>query len=245
MVALLTAATLTATTPAPAAIYDMTGFLNERHPFDLATPSNAAGASPVSAPARSPDRPPAAPDRTPTAPTAGTSRAPLWGVISELRGGILSHDIDFPDRNEWRTPNPFKHRYEGGVDLNAEVLFVSPGFLRYIGAPRPRFGGSINTQGDTSSAYVDLDWDYQFELGPFIEGFLGLAWHNGKLTDANPDRIEFGSRMLFHLGLEAGWRFQRRHGVSLFWDHMSNAGLLDDKNQGINNFGVRYGYRFD
>lgn len=226
----------------------MSGFLNERHPFDVAPPSAqaSAAASPTpAAPAPARRAQPASSATTSAAAVAEPPRTPLWGVISEVRGGILSHDISFPDRNQWRSPNPFKHRYEGGVDINGEVLFVSPGFLRYLGRPRPRLGGSINTQGDTDSVYFDLDWDHQFELGPFIEGFLGLAWHDGKLDSGNPDRIEFGSRMLFHLGLEAGWRFQRRHGFSLFWDHMSNAGLIDDKNQGINNFGVRYGYRFD
>ena len=62
---------------------------------------------------------------------------------------------------------------------------------------------------------------------------------------ANPDRIEFGSRILFRLGAELGWRFTEQHGISLVWDHMSNAGILDEKNQGIDNLGIRYSYRLD
>ena len=168
---------------------------------------------------------------------------PLWGVISELRFGALSHDVVFPGLRNITAPNPFRHHFERGVNLNAEVAFVSPRFLRYLLSPRPRVGGSVNTLGYTSNAYVDLDWRYQLRSGPFFEGFLGVAVHDGKLRDANPEFAELGTRFLFHIGLETGVRVYGRHGLSLFWEHMSNSALAH-RNQGMDSAGIRYGYRF-
>lgn len=169
---------------------------------------------------------------------------PLWGVISELRGGVLAHDVVFPSTRNLNAPNPFHHHFERGVNLNAEVVFVSPRFLHVILSPRPRAGGSVNTLGYTSNAYVDLDWRWQLAVGPFFEGFLGVAVHDGKLRNANPEFAELGTRFLFHIGLEAGFRFFDRHGLSLFWEHMSNS-ALSNKNQGMDSTGIRYGYRFE
>lgn len=172
------------------------------------------------------------------------SGEPLWGVVSEVRGGILSHDVIFPDRHDLRWPNPFRNDRESGVDFNGEVLFTSPAFLDILFAPRPHIGFMANSAGDTSSAYAGATWDGQWDSGIFLEGFLGMAIHNGKRRNGNPDRIEFGSRALFRLGGEVGWRYNDTHGISLIWDHMSNAGLISSKNQGIDNIGIRYGYRF-
>lgn len=175
---------------------------------------------------------------------SSTHKKALWGVVSELRGGILSHDVIFPDRHDLRWPNPLRNDRENGVDINGEVLFLSPDFLEILFAPRPHAGLMINSSGDTSSAYVGATWDGRWESGVFLEGFLGMAVHTGKLRNGNPDRIEFGSRALFRLGGEVGWRWDDTHGISLIWDHMSNAGLLSSKNQGIDNIGIRYGYNF-
>ena len=146
--------------------------------------------------------------------------------------------------HSFQFPNPFHHRHEGGVNFNFEIIFVSPRFMRYIGKPRPRIGGSVNSQGDTSNAYVDLDWGYQFRAGPFIEAFGGGAVHDGKLFNGNPTRADLGSRLLFHIGAEAGCRLFRHHGISLFWEHMSNSALAK-RNQGLDSMGLRYSYRFD
>lgn len=51
---------------------------------------------------------------------AGTVPA-AWGAdtVSEVRMGVLAHDISFLSFNR-----------ESGADLNAELLFVSPAFLQ-------------------------------------------------------------------------------------------------------------------
>jgi lipid A 3-O-deacylase len=186
---------------------------------------------------------PPRPEQPAPRPRAEAPGEPLWGVISEVRFGALSHDIIFPGMRNLTAPDPFRHHFERGVNLNAEVDFVSPRFLRYLLSPRPRVGGSVNTEGYTSNAYVDLDWRWQLKAGPFFEGFLGGAVHDGKLRDANPRFAELGTRFLFHIGLEAGVRLYGRHGLSLFWEHMSNSALAH-KNQGMDSAGLRYGYRF-
>lgn len=180
------------------------------------------------------------------APTADPARAsgPLWGVVSELRLGVLSHDTAFTDRAGLTFPNPLHHRYESGVNVSGEVIFVSPGILGDLGAPRPRVGASVNLAGYTDDVYADLVWGHASRAGPFAEAFLGGAWHDGALRHANPQRSELGSRFLFHVGLEAGWRLYRHAGVSIIWEHLSN-GSFARPNQGLDRFGLRLGHRFD
>jgi lipid A 3-O-deacylase len=180
------------------------------------------------------------------APMTAPARAsgPLWGIVSELRLGVLSHDMAFTDRAGLTFPNPLHHRYESGVNVSGEVIFVSPGILRYLGAPRPRVGASVNLAGYTDDVYADLDWGHAFRAGPFAEAFLGGAWHDGALRHANPQRSELGSRFLFHVGLEAGWRLYGHAGVSIIWEHLSN-GSFARPNQGLDRFGIRLGHRFD
>ena len=44
-------------------------------------------------------------------------------------------------------------------------------------------------------------------------------------------------------GLEFGFRFQKKYAVSIMLDHISNASI-DDQNEGLDTFGVRYGVSF-
>ncbi len=180
------------------------------------------------------------------APIAGPIRASgaLWGVVSELRLGVLSNDLAFTDRAGLTFPNPFHHRHERGVNVSGEVIFVSPGILRQIGSPRPRVGASVNLAGYTDDVYADLDWGHACRAGPFAEAFLGGAWHDGALHRATQQRSELGSRFLFHIGLEAGWRLHGRAGISVIWEHLSN-GSFARPNQGLDRLGIRYGHRFD
>lgn len=175
-----------------------------------------------------------------------TNTDALWGYISELRFGVMGHDVRFPSRHEFHMPNPFENRYEGGVNLNPEVIFTSPDWLDWAYAPRPRVGISINTSGDTNSAYTSLGWDTAWDNGIYLDGFFGLAVHDGELTDGNDKgKIEFGSTVLFHLGGDLGWRWDDHNGIALVWEHMSNGSILASKNQGIDSLGLRYSYRFD
>jgi hypothetical protein len=78
--------------------------------------------------------------------------------------------------------------------------------------------------------------DIFFNLG------LGLAVHDGQL-DSSDDKKALGSRILFRIPIEFGLLFTERQGVSVMFDHVSNA-YLADPNEGLDTIGVRYIYRF-
>jgi hypothetical protein len=151
----------------------------------------------------------------------------------EFRGGVLAHDV--PDL--WAGFN-----LEDGVDINAELLF-GRGLPILGGTLRPALGVSVNTAGYTSRAYIDARWEIETPIGIFFGLGLGAAIHDGLLDASEPDRKALGSRVLFHIPIELGYRFGERHSVSIFFEHISNAELAD-VNEGLDAIGVRYGYRF-
>ena len=83
----------------------------------MTQPTRAAAQAKPAAPSKA-----AAPRPVRAAPHARDWRG---GVVSEVRLGILSHDVIFPTRHSLEMPNPFKSHHEDGVDFNAEVAFVS------------------------------------------------------------------------------------------------------------------------
>jgi hypothetical protein len=152
--------------------------------------------------------------------------------ISEIRGGLLAHNVShvfgYPSREE-------------GLDGNVEILFAPAGRL-LGGAIRPALGGTVSFAGNTNLAYADLRYERETPSGIFFDLGLGAAVHDGPL-DGRGDRKALGSRVLFHVPLELGWRWDRHNSVSLYFEHASNAGLADE-NEGMDNIGMRYGYRF-
>ena len=169
---------------------------------------------------------------------AVTARA-ADGVIDELKVGVLDHDIGIGG-----------HHKEPGADINGEVLFTSPSFLSVIWSPRPHLGMDINTNGKTSQFYGGLTWRLlnfqQIFTGNdaiYLNGSLGGAIHDGHLHGGGSDDKQLGSRVLFRESIEVGYQFTPRQSVSVFADHISDAGLTS-QNQGISNLGVRYGYGF-
>lgn len=191
-----------------------------------------------------------------TAANADTG-IPSW--VSEAKVGLLTHDsYTFDDHflEIW------KNRKEPGMDINFEVLMNGPQWFEYVGTPRFQLGGDISTSGATNYAYTGLQWQHDFHSGLFVAGFFGLAIHdgttdisqkdpNGNITPATTERFQnrkrLGSRVLFHLGPEVGYAFDEHNSLSLMWAHLSNGHILADKdapNQGIDNIGLRYGYKF-
>jgi len=155
-------------------------------------------------------------------------------LFSELRLGLLAHDIDAVSFNR-----------EKGWDVNAEVLFHSLdiGLIRIIGSPFPHIGATLNTQGDTSKVYAGLTWRWPLPEKFFIEAMLGGAIHNGRLDLETEDRKALGSRVLFRLGAGVGYQISEHVNISLIFDHISNA-YLKEENEGLDTLGIRVGYRF-
>jgi lipid A 3-O-deacylase len=154
--------------------------------------------------------------------------------ISEARIGILAHDV--PGLwSGWRIENK-------GPDLNGELIF-SPELAFLGGRIRPALGGTLNTQGGTSKGYLDARWEYQTSVGIFFGLGLGAAVHNGVLGTTSIDHKALGSRVLFHIPLELGYRFDGGQTLSVYFDHMSN-GYTQRSNEGLDTLGLRYGLKF-
>lgn len=175
--------------------------------------------------------------------SATPGRAQLFGVISEVKVGGLAHDIGFLGSN-----------IEPGPDLMAEIVFVAPDLYRgsseildRLLEPTPHLGVQVNLEGATSQLYAGLTWTaYPFEgfgVPLWIAGHAGGTVHDGELRSVEPDEKSLGSRVLFRLAAEVGYDVTENIRVSIYYDHESNAGLAEE-NQGLNNAGLRLGWRF-
>ncbi|HEX2840025.1 acyloxyacyl hydrolase [Hyphomicrobium sp.] len=156
------------------------------------------------------------------------------GWIEELKVGVLAHDV--PDL--W---SGFRAESNSAA-LNFEAL-LSPSVVFLGGAIRPVVGASVNTEGGTSNIYVDARWQYETPSGIFFGLGLGGTVHDGQLELKDFDRKALGSRVLFHIPLEIGYRLDAHNSISAYFEHMSNAYTVDP-NEGLDRIGLRYGYRF-
>lgn len=241
-------------------LYDVSIFLNQKHPFTIEKQNistnvlNEKGSQNVFTNVQNKKRAIKTNsvderlDRNSSSETITSN--PLWGYISELRMGALAHDV-----------GPFSAKEESGIDTNIEMLFSSPDFLEIIWSPRPQLGINYNSSGDTSQAYLGLEWEYGFWDGWFTSFSFGGAVHDGHLvgnTEDAPNSKSLGCRFLFREALNLGYRFRGHHAVMLHLDHISNASLCEKEtrdgsefgrhttvlNEGLETFGVRYGYMF-
>ena len=156
------------------------------------------------------------------------------GWLHGIRAGALAHDVD----DLWSGT-----RKEGGVDLNAEIIFNRPSVSLLSGNVSPNLGASINTQGDTSKIYGGILWELAMKSGIFLNLGIGAAVHNGELDTSREDKKSLGSRVLLRIPIEIGYSLSEHHQISILFDHVSNAFLVDP-NEGLDTLGLRYGYRF-
>ena len=168
--------------------------------------------------------------------TAGADE-PGGGIVSEVKAGVLQHDLRLIAADS-----------EAGQAVNAEVLFRSPRILDAIWSPRPHLGASVSLEGETDQIYAGVTWTFR----PFEEGALAPVWlsafgggalHNGRTDTTDRDRNSLGSRVLFRFGGEVGADVTDRISVSAYFAHISNA-FLADRNEGLDQAGVRLGWRF-
>lgn len=150
--------------------------------------------------------------------------------VHEIRGGVLLHDVDL-----WGSGDA-----EDGIVGNVELAFRSFGQV-LGGSIRPALGVSIAEGGQTSYGYADARWEYTYDIFFFGIG-LGAAIHDGELH-REPGRKDLGSRVLFHVPIEAGLHVTPQNRVSLYFEHVSNAWLAEP-NPGMDNIGIRLSHRF-
>ena len=161
------------------------------------------------------------------------AQADETGLISEVKLGVLAHDLRFIAADP----------VEEGIDINAEILFTSPGFFEPIWSPRPHIGAQFNVNGRTSQIYAGLTWTFSLVDRLWLGASVGGAWHNGETDAVGFSRKALGSKALFRLSAELGYDLTEELSISLYLDHESNA-FLADRNPGLDNAGVRFGWKF-
>lgn len=144
-----------------------------------------------------------------------------------------------------------------GENVELEIVSSSPDFLNLIGSPRPYalLSGNVSDDG-VNFGGVGLLWRWEFADGWAFEPGFGYIIHDGEIDnpfpDGSPEAAQFqedhvllGSEDLFRtsLGLtydpEGPWEGQ------LLFEHLSHGQILGNgRNQGLDNIGVRIGYRF-
>ena len=160
--------------------------------------------------------------------------------LYEAKQGILAHDRGWFGKNR-----------EGfGPDYNFELMFKSPDILKKLGSPKPILGLTQTSTGGSSLYYGGITWDYNITKNWFVTGTTGIAYTNGlsKLpkgqVPTGDKKIQFGSKWLHRGAIELGWNFYGNDTISLMFSHVSHGSMLDEKNHGMDEFGIRYGYRF-
>jgi lipid A 3-O-deacylase len=156
------------------------------------------------------------------------------GFVHELKAGALAHDVG----GLW---SGFQLERDA-ADLSLEAI-LSPSTPFLGGTMRLAVGATLNPRGDTRNAYLDARWEIEAPSGIFFAVGLGAAVHDGHLDPDAVDRKALGSRVLFHVPLELGYRFDAHNSLSLYFEHMSNANIAEF-NEGMDFLGARYGYRF-
>ncbi|MCB4821020.1 acyloxyacyl hydrolase [Roseicella aerolata] len=167
----------------------------------------------------------------------------IAGMFSEIRGGPIWHD---------------PAAKEDSLAINGELLFASfipahavggiDPLYRWALTPRPHLGFSANTEGKTTKGYFGLTWTTLLARdllhpgdGIRLDIVFGGSVNDGKHNSRLPDRKDLGGNLLFRVGGEIGYQFDRNWSVSFFVDHDSNAGTAR-RNQGLNSVGLRIGY---
>jgi lipid A 3-O-deacylase len=150
---------------------------------------------------------------------------PRAAQAGEVFVGVYVHDVKLPTD---------KSGIEGGMDV---MLGYRGGNI--AGTPlQPYIFGALNTAGQTNyaAAGVSARFGHRF----FIRPGFGIAVHTGSAGKVfRPDRIAFGSRVLFEPELGVGAQLNDRLSVEASWVHMSHAQLFARENPGIDNLGVR------
>ncbi len=156
-------------------------------------------------------------------------------LLDEVRLGVLAHSIE-------------SGHSEGGVDINAEILFRRPAIsyrdalADFLLRPRVHVGAATNTIGDTSQVYVGLTWDLKITQKLSLEVGFGGAWHDGPTNGSAPDL--YGCSLNFRESFSVGYALDSSWTIYGMISHMSNANLCNH-NSGLTSAGVRVGYKFN
>lgn len=169
--------------------------------------------------------------------------------VTEIRGGINVTGVEL-----WTAFRPYAglEKYRSLDTAEVELLFTPPNatFLQFLGSPQVEFGAHISTLGRASLAHLGLNWGTHILDSPvFIDGVLGVAATNSKLANTTPPDRDVGCPVLLYFGADLGYQIDQHWSIMGTVYHASHAGLCnvfipDAKNDGLNGFGVKVGYKF-
>lgn len=169
-----------------------------------------------------------------TAATAAMALLAGPAAAQEVFGGLYAHDVD---------TGLTRSGVEDGVDLELGWRGERLRALRVVGSPSPHFYVSLNSAGDTHFASAGISWKIGGTV--YVRPGIGLAVHTGSDGQfQRPDRIAFGSRLLFAPELGLGVRIDEALSVEASWVHLSHAQLFSRQNPGLDTIGLRLNYRF-
>ena len=159
-------------------------------------------------------------------------------VVDEVLFGGFQHDTNF-----------LASQREHGADVNLEVRFVSPDFLKFVWSPRLFIGGLVNTEGSTSQGYFGFGWDmtlsralFRPDDSIFFRLDLGGSVNDEKTINGDRTHKALGSHILFRESVDFGYHWTPTWSTMISFNHISNASLAKH-NQGMNDLGLRFGFK--
>lgn len=167
-------------------------------------------------------------------------------AISELRAGVLAHDV-YPNWIPWDVTS---YKFDQIEDISAEMLIRLPDVdaVRWMGSPKLNLGATLNLDGQESLAHLALTWQMPVADTPvFVEASIGGAVHNGILTGPFLGRGSLrpqGARIQFYTSAGIGIDITDTVYAMISYEHMSNADLATP-NYGVSNMGIKLGVRLD
>ncbi len=169
-------------------------------------------------------------------------------AVESVHIGVLAHNICVTDcKNADKEDGPV-------VELQAD--WGSPDFLNWFGSPTPYAVASLNVSGATSFVGAGLEWRWEFADGWALEPGVGYVIHNGETNLPYPtgspeaatfteEHVLLGSRDLFRTSLGLTHELSGPWEAQVFFSHLSHGQILGNgRNQGMDQAGVRIGYRF-
>jgi lipid A 3-O-deacylase len=134
------------------------------------------------------------------------------------------------------------YRRAEGFGVETSIIF-SPSIPFLGGTVGPAVGGTINTVGATNHAYR---CSMAIRDGERHILWARCRWGYPQWATAVRGPEPQGAwlaRVLFHIPIEIGYRFDAHNSLSAYFEHTSNAFIVEP-NEGLDRLGVRYGYRF-
>jgi lipid A 3-O-deacylase len=161
---------------------------------------------------------------------AAIAAPPAPAAATEIFTGIHAHGV--------HTPLSLDSDREGGTDLSLGIRGNRIGKTPL----QPYLFGSLNTSGDTNFLAAGLS--ARFGSKVYVRPGLGIAVHDGSAANfRQPDRLAFGSRVLFEPELAVGAELTDRSSLEASWVHFSHAQIFGRQNPGIDNIGMRLNWR--